>query len=229
MAKIENEEMIERIKEKAICRKILNKTIYIIKKDRDIPVEIQFIGKEFCQFKDDSITTVSCIFDTIENFYNKYIQHINDFLDYKEISKRSYGEPKLKKPNELKGIKPIFSITCGIRKNQIFKKNNDIWIKDNDYFSIYLTQEEAKRRGLKFKVREKFIYQNNFAPVILRGEGWICIKNLLLYIDDLDIKQRLCKEICNYYNWSIEEIIGDIERFYDELITKLRNMEELDE
>lgn len=227
MTKIDNKEMIEEIKLTSVGnREFNNKTLYCIKKDKNIPVVFQFIGNELCQYMDYATNSMVWKLDSIENFYKNYIQHINDFLEYKEISKRTYVEPKLPKPSELKGLKQIYSIKCGIRKNQIYKKNNDIWIKDNDYFSTELTQEKAKELGLQFHVREKFMYKNNFSPVILRGEGWICIKNLLLYINDHNIIERLGNKICQFYNWEIDEFYGgELERFYIKLITKLRNME----
>ena len=215
--------MIENIKKISVEHKqINNKIAYLIKKDQAIPILVKFIGNNYCQYIDLALSSILWTVDTIENFYKKYIEHINDFLEYFEFSKRAYGEPKLVKPVELKGLRPIYSIQCNGRKNQIFIKNNDIWIKDNDYFSICLSQEEARKRGIQFTVREKMIYKNNFSPVILRGEGWICIRNLLLYINDRNIQERLKNEICSFYHWNVSEFVGTIEIFYDNLISKLK-------
>lgn len=220
-----NKEMIEEMTNISIVsNKINGNTLYLIKKDKTISVVFQFIGDKFCQYIDYSISSFTWKVDSIENFYNKYIKHINDLLKFEEVSRRSYGEPKLTKPFELKGIKPIFSIQCGTRKNQIYIKSNDVWIKDNDYFSSCLSQEEAKQRGFEFNVREKFIYKNNFSPVIFLGQGWLCIRNLLLYIEDSNIKERLENVICRFYHWNITDFVGEIEIFYNDLISKLKEL-----
>lgn len=220
---MKNLDIIDIIKGTSIAhRKIENKTIYLIKKDKDISVVFQFIGNQYCQYIDYALNSICWIMDTIDNFYKKYIIHINDFLEYKEISIRKYNEPKLIKPIELKGVQPTYSIKNGFRKSQVFIKNHDVWIKDNDYFSICLSQEEAIQLGFEFKVRQQTIYKNNYSQVILRGEGWLCIKNLLLYIEDCDIESRLSNKICSFYHWSIGDFTDSIAIFYSNLISILK-------
>lgn len=215
--------MIEEIKQVAEYKELDNKQVYIIKKDRNIPVLLILIGG-YCQFKDFGKNTIGWECGTVESFYDKYIKHINDFLEYKEVSRRRWGEAKLEKPKELKKITHIFSIKCGNRKNQIFIKDNDVWIKDNDYLSECLSQEEARERGIEFNVKNRFCYNDNFSMVVLRGEGWLCIKNLLLYIDDYNIRERLYNKICDYYNWDILDFTGDLEIFYNDLISELKEL-----
>ena len=50
---------------------------------------------------------------------------------------RHYGEPKIKKPIELKNIKPIFSVKYGSKgcKCGVFITGYDVFIKHRDYFS----------------------------------------------------------------------------------------------
>lgn len=218
-----NKEMIEEIKNISIASKKSNgKTLYLINKDKNIPIILKFIEDKFCEYIDYTRSSFLWNVDDIESFYQKYIKHINDYLEFKEISRRSYGEPKLIKPLELKNSKPICSIVYEGRKNQIFTKNTDIWIKHNDYFSKCISQEEATEKGIEFNVRERFIYKNNFSPVILRGEGWLCIKNLLLYIHDNNILPRLATVICNFYGWTLNDYSGVDELFYNNLIYKLK-------
>ena len=220
---MKNKEMIEQIKNISIASTRSNgNTLYLIKKDKNIPIILKFVGDKFCEYIDYSFNSFLWNVADIETFYKKYIKHINDFLEFKEISRRSYGEPKLIKPLELKNIKPVFSITYEGRKNQIFIKNNDVWIKHNDYFSTSISQEEAIERGIDFYVRERLVYRNNYSPVILRGEGWLCIKNLLLYIHNNIILPRLATAICNFYNWSLTDYSGEDELFYNNLICKLK-------
>lgn len=222
---MKNKEMIEQIKNISIASTTSNgNTLYLIKKDKNIPIIFKFVGDKFCEYIDYSFNSHLWNVAGIETFYNKYIKHINDFLEFKEISRRSYGEPELVKPLELKNIKPLFSISYEGRKNQIFIKNNDVWIKHNDYFSKCISQEEAIERGIEFHIREELLYKNNYSPVILRGEGWLCIKNLLLYIHDNNISTRLATVICNFYNWSLTDYSGTDELFYDNLISKLQDL-----
>lgn len=226
MKKINKEEMINNIK--LISKKTFNKKrkkVYMIYKDEDTPVLVEFIKNRMCQYKDYGESNLLWNYSTIEDFYNKYIENVNNILLYEEISKRNYGEPRLRKPKELTGIKQAFSLQYIGRKNQIFIKNNDVWIKDNDYFSQSISQGEAKRRYINFKVNNKFIYNDNFANIILRNEGWICIRNLILYLNDVHIKYKLKKISCDFYGWKIQDINPYLERFYDNLIDKLREGE----
>lgn len=221
-----NDNLIDVIKSNAADKKeFKGEYIYLFYKDEDVPIFMKFLGKTLCQFQDTGLNNIGWNITTIEFFYEKYIKTKNDILEYIEVSRRVWGEPKLSKPKELNGIKPIFSIKNGYRKNQVFIKNNDIWIKDNDYFSTEISQEEAKKMGLNINIRPKFVYNDNFASVTLRGEGWIRIKNLLLFIMDKNLYFRLNKRICKFYKWKYPNIGSDWDRFYNDLIFRLKNMD----
>lgn len=197
--------------------------IYVFFKDKDIPVFFFFISDDYCQFKDFSKSKILWRVCTSFNFYMKYIKYHNQFLEYIVFSERNASEPKLKKTDELKGIKSSFSLDYGCRKNQIFIKSNDIWIKNNDYFSTEISQEKAREMGIEFKIKNKFIYNDNFSPVIFLGQAWICLKNFKLFINDFDILERLKTLICFNYLWSYVEFPAELERFYQNLINKLKS------
>ena len=57
---------------------------------------------------------------------------------------RKYGQPKLDKPKELKGIKQALSVDYIPKKCkcQVFILDKDIWIKHGDYFSPSMKVEE---------------------------------------------------------------------------------------
>lgn len=105
-------------------------------------------------------------------------------------SYRLYGQPKLDKPKELKGIKQSFSVqwnkncTC-----QCFVKDNDLWIKHRDFFSSShkhlpedngtpLTYRIKKYFGVSKSYLDKFIYSDCWGDIILRNEAWIVFRNM---------------------------------------------------
>lgn len=106
-------------------------------------------------------------------------------------SHRYYGEPKLSKPKELKGINPIGKATY-ISKHcepQIFIKYNDVYIKHTDYFS-YIWQPPIGERidmPLTYYLKKyfskakknNFIYPDCWGSIVLRNEAWILLKDIL--------------------------------------------------
>lgn len=112
------------------------------------------------------------------------------------VSQRHYGMPKLSKPLEIKGIPQSFGLPYiwgGQNKvkvtNQVFIKENDIFIKVRDYMS------ETFRPPLEFTgaplsvilknffpektIKSKFIYDDCWGSVVFRGEAWVCFRNVL--------------------------------------------------
>ena len=126
-------------------------------------------------------------------------------------SQRQYGDKKLSKPKELKGIKQSFSVDWIPKKCRCacFVKDDDIYIKHRDYKSIDVY-------GVDYETKRKFCYRDNFGCVVLRGEAWIVIKDIALDIQNdvfiIDIFQSLA-----------EQITGEIgscmwERFFEKVI-----------
>ncbi len=99
-------------------------------------------------------------------------------------SSRRYGEPRLKKPKELRGIKRAFSVDWFPKKCrcQCFVKDKDVWIKHRDFGSVALYGKERERfiKEHGVKLPQNFIFDDNWGAVVLRGEAWLLIKNLIV-------------------------------------------------
>lgn len=124
-------------------------------------------------------------------------------MEYIIVSRRFWGEPKLNKPKELKGIKSIGGVDFIPKhcKPQLFIKDNDLYIKHNDYFSYYWQPPKGERIGMPLSYyankyfsknrKEKFIYPDCWGSIVLRNEAWLCIKNAVGWT-----------ELKNNYRWS---------------------------
>lgn len=138
-------------------------------------------------------------------------------------SSRQYGQPKLKKPKKLKGIKQAFSVNGTERgcKCQCFILSNDIYIKHRDFNSIPLyglTIEDEKKMGIVR--REKFAYQDNWGCVVLRGEAWIILKDVIIDINNdvfiVKMFQRLTEQITGEFGCC------EWERFFERVINRYK-------
>ena len=90
------------------------------------------------------------------------------------ISSRRYGEPKLEKPKELKGIKQSGGAMFGPKcKCPVFVIESSMYVKHRDWFSRSISIPEAVNRGIISKQKNKFIYNDNFGSVVLRNEAWL--------------------------------------------------------
>ncbi len=113
------------------------------------------------------------------------------YPEYIIYSHRYYGEPKLSKPNELKGIKSIGSATFIPNKcnPQIFIKDNDVYIKHTDYFSSSWRPPIGERTDMPLsyylnkyfskKKKDKFVYPDCWGSIVLRNEAWILLKDII--------------------------------------------------
>ena len=131
-----------------------------------------------------TMSTPKEVYEMISMQYPKYIIY----------SHRYYGEPKLQKPKELKGIKPIGKATY-IPKHcepQVFMKDNDVYIRHTDYFSYTWQPPKGERIDMPIsyymnkyfntKINEKFVYPDCWGSIILRNEAWILLKDILQMI-----------------------------------------------
>ena len=161
----------------------------------------------------------------------------NSTLKFKIHSFRKFGEPKLKKPKELQGIKQIFSLEYIPKKCrcQIFVKNNDVWVKHRDYFSCE-DEPEPHEIGMPLNYfaekymgenrPRKFIYEDAWGSVVLRNEAWITIKDLLTDIKSntfqLDIIREIRRQQEQYHGLEEYSLCStDMERFWEKLVNEL--------
>lgn len=111
-------------------------------------------------------------------------------LKYVVYAYRLYGQPKLDKPKELKGIKSIGNAMFNTHVNpQIFISGKDVWIRHNDYFSSSWRPPKGERIDMPtsyylkkyFNIDrpEKFIYADCWGDIVLRNEAWIKLENLV--------------------------------------------------
>lgn len=108
------------------------------------------------------------------------------------VSYRIYGQPKLQKPSELKGVKQAFSVDFIPKKCQCqcFVKGNDLWIKHRDFFSPIHKPSDPKDYGTPLTYRlekyfntdksylDKFMYSDCWGGIVLRNEAWIVFRNV---------------------------------------------------
>lgn len=92
------------------------------------------------------------------------------------VSERRPGEPKLKKPKELKGIKPFTSYKWGgVTTCQAFINGDDLWINHHDWCSVAHYGVDAKYR------KKHFVYSDGFTAPVSKGDAWIRFGGILKY------------------------------------------------
>lgn len=144
---------------------------------------------QYTEYKDRRlIEPITKTMSTPEKVYSLILQKYPQYIIYSHIY---YGEPKLSKPKELKGINQICSVDFITNrcKTPIFIKNNDLWIKHSDYFSSEWRPPEGERidmpttyylkKYFNKTISNKFVYPDGWGSIILRNEAWIQIKNII--------------------------------------------------
>lgn len=144
-------------------------------------------------------------------------------MEYIIVSRRFWGEPKLDKPKELKGIKSIGGVDFIPKycKPQLFIKDNDLYIKHNDYFSYYWQPPKGERIDMPLsyyankyfnkKMKEKFCYSDCWGSIVLRNEAWLCIKNAVGWTE-LKNKYRWCRDVFGIQKKNISiKLTGEFE------------------
>lgn len=161
-------------------------------------------------------------------------------IQYEVYSKRYYGQPKLSKPKELKNIISIGTAEF-IPKHcncQMFIKDNDLWIKHDDYFSQMWRPPKGERLDMPTNYylkkyfntsrAKKFNYEDCWGSIVLRNNAWLVIRNaipMLQYreIDHLQIarmiweSQAKVEKIGQYDDISLEWL-----RFWEDAVKKVR-------
>jgi hypothetical protein len=155
-----------------------------------------------------------------KEFVDKYISQSRR-VHFVVVSSRKYGQPKLVKPLELKRIPPVFSVP--FLKNcscQCFILGDDLWIKHMDWCS-----KEVYNHNHKF--RKKFIYNDSFGCVVLRGTAWLKLENVVEMVrkeHQLTSKAAILKAMAETCRVEYEDLcVGDWERFFDRVILMARN------
>ena len=180
------------------------------------------------------------ILKTLSTPKDVYRLIVNNYPQYTIHSHRYYGEPKLSKPKELKGIKTIGSVDfiqnkC---KVQIFVKDDDVYIKHTDYFSSSWQPPKGEKQGMPLSYylnkyfnknkKDKFVYPDCWGDIVLRNEAWILLKDILPLIkteNEVVAAQNILKlqsqekkysyiDSCNENEW---------ERFWEKVVKCVKN------
>lgn len=215
------------------CNKIIANSKHTEKKSR-IFCEIEHeIGRvEIRLFKDPSddvfydycdyrITRKNCLvipvlrtMSTPEKVWKMFFGELND-IKYDVVSFRKYGQPKLDKPKELRGLKGMSVVYIPNHcTNQYFIDDKDLWIKSRDYFSpsYRLTEDIGtpleyliKKYGIKSKKSSGFIYNDCWGDIVLRQEAWMRFSNIIPYIGIVpytELAEMATKKIQDYHHFT---------------------------
>ena len=195
---------------------------------------------DYCEYqlhKNNSL--IKPILYTMSNPKDVYFKYVEANIKYEILSFRKYGEPKLEKPKELKGIKVVGSVEFIKDKcnPQYFIKDNDVYVKHTDYFSpMYCRPEDigmplsyrCEKYGIKPK-KEKFVYNDNWGAIVLRQEAWIKISGLLFLLEELNYSEaakEIVKEMAKCHKCRAEDIDLEWERFFEKLCKEIKHVEE---
>lgn len=134
---------------------------------------------------------------------------------------RYYGEPKLTKPKELKGIKEIFSVDYIPKKCKckVYVVGDDLWIHHRDFFSRTIYDHSVA-------FRKKFVYNDTFGAVVLRNEAYLKVTGFCRYIDE---RCRLVHEVMRLFEQKMEMKEYELEdtndsRMFEDIVNKLYKM-----
>ena len=183
------------------------------------------------------LVPISWTVGTPKDFYNNIINV--DRMKYVEYSFRSYGEPKLTRPKELKGVKSIGSAEFIAKKcnTQVFVEGNNVWIKHTDYFSpiwklpvgeridmplsYYLKKYFGKNKS------EKFIYPDSWGSIVLRNDAWIKLDNLVPMCRYKEMNHtQIAREILRQQKFVVgdmsDEVCLEWERYWERVVKLVR-------
>lgn len=167
---------------------------------------------DFCQYKDGSSDYMWNLCNVNKLYRVMTKNGAENDIKFTVYSFRKYEEPKLSKPKELKGIKPIGSAVF-IPKHcspQVFVKDNDVWIKHTDYMSaIWIPLIDDFCKDQSYYVNKyfggnrsnKFVYADNWGSIVLRNEAWLLIKNMVSFVEGKN-KLYVPRTICDQqFKW----------------------------
>lgn len=159
---------------------------------------------DYCKYKFQpmSKTIISIVWDISnpKSVWEKFFE--NTEISYKVIGfyKAGTNMPKLKKPKELSGVNGNsipFSYSKGKVKCQFqyFVKNNDLYIKSNDFFSPMFRPDDEDigmplgyimKKYFKKPRRERFIYPDGWGSVVIRQKAWLKFENIVKIVDQMN-------------------------------------------
>ena len=190
------------------------------------------------QFMSNDSLIYPCTF-TYSNPAKVYSLFFTMPLSCEVVSYRFYGQPKLAKPAELKGVKQSFSAdyipkkcSCPCSVN-----GDDLWIKHRDFFSASHRSSDPKDNGtpliyrakkyfnMDLSSKEQFIYADCWGGIVLRNEAWIVFRNFgqVIRRDRHQPIQSLIKAFLKadvLIKFNIDSLSNDWYRFFEDVIRK---------
>ena len=190
------------------------------------------------QFMSNDSLIYPCTF-TYSNPAKVYSLFFTMPLSCEVVSYRFYGQPKLAKPAELKGVKQSFSADYIPKKCSCpcFVNGDDLWIKHRDFFSASHRSSDSKDNGtpliyrakkyfnMDLSSKEKFIYADCWGGIVLRNEAWIVFRNFgqVIRRDRHQPIQSLIKAFLKadvLIKFNIDSLSNDWYRFFEDVIRK---------
>ena len=189
------------------------------------------------QFMSNDSLIYPCTF-TYSNPAKVYSLFFTMPLSCEVVSYRFYGQPKLAKPAELKGVKQSFSADYIPRKCSCpcFVNGDDLWIKHRDFFSESFRPPAEDMGAPLGYILEKyfpdlkrhtkdFIYADAWGDVVLRNEAWIVFRNFgqVIRRDRHRPIQSLIKAFLKadvLIKFNINSLSNDWYRFFEDVIKK---------
>lgn len=179
------------------------------------------------------INPITWTISDVEEFYNTFKE--KESISFNVHTFRKYGEPKMKKPKELKIVDHKFSVDFIPKKCkcQCFVSGNDLWIKHRDFFSEEMKYEkEDFGTPLEYRVNKylgkekkgKFVYNDCWGSIVNRNEAWIVFKNIMdkkrLLENSSLLAREMLKVFSKYHKVSNEYFVGGDWEFFFERIAK---------
>ncbi len=127
---------------------------------------------------------------------------------------RVYGQPKIKKPKELKGLKPKFKVSQGdcksAKRDDVYVVGNDVWVYFADLFSRYATFPDvgdmtlptaaiAAKYNLDRKRFKTFVYADGWCRIFNRNEGYVVFPNLIWEMRRTRYVPELIYDVCDAF------------------------------
>lgn len=211
--------------------KLKHNTVYVrLFKEDDFYLD----GLQYQEYKSGRfIDPITWTMSTPQELYEDiFIQPIT----VERYSMRLYGQPKLPKPKELKGIDKAFSVN--FLKNcscQCFIKDNDLWIKHRDYFSQSIDKLEdlgtpleyrIKKYGLDSKKSSGFVYNDVWGSVVGRNEAWLIIKDVIPQVvrcNERELSTVIIEEFCKMERMNKYDLDENWNFFFERISKELNN------
>lgn len=198
-----------------------------LKDENDILPAVKYLIRDKSKLIISSLKTIS----SLEDFYNKFFKE-ND-VEYSILFFRKNGSKnKLQKPKDLIGVKKFANVEFWKLKCELYRKNNDLYIKHKNFFSEFWSPPNDDigkptsyylNKYFGGTTREKFIYPDCWSPIIFNNEAWIKFSNVfsLDYLSNYRcVYKILSDKFCERHKFSQKEYYNSEWHFFFENVSK---------